>query len=384
MQAAENPVAEVKAALDMPQGNIALENFKGVASAAIAINDKTRPVPHAELLPPLLNRLENLGLAPQKITLVIATGTHPAMTPDEFHKVLPIDILERYPVISHDAENLASLVYLGDTPRGTPVHVNRVYAEADLKLVVGNLEPHQFVGFSGGVKSAAVGLTSKKTINANHTLMMHPDSKLAEYDTNPARQDVEAIGKIIGIHFALNAILNQQKQIVKVLAGDPVAVMQAGVPLVRDLYQVHIEQPYDIVIASPGGHPKDINLYQAQKALAHATLMTRPGGTIILVAACPEGTGSHSYEAWMEGVDSYQTVFERFAAEGFRVGPHKAYQIARDAARCQTFLLSEMPDEFVRHLLLEPIHLVENILRQVKGERIAVMPLANATVPLIG
>ncbi|MBZ0309346.1 MAG: lactate racemase domain-containing protein, partial [Anaerolineae bacterium] len=251
----------------------------------------------------------------------------------------------------------------------------------DLKIVVGNIEPHQFMGFSGGVKSAAVGLTGKKTINHNHAMMTDPNAKLGEYDRNPARQDVEDAGAMIGIHFALNAILNPRKQIVKVVAGNPRAVMQAGIPLVRSLYQVPVAEPYEIVIASPGGSPKDINLYQAQKALAHAALITRSGGRVILVAACPEGTGSQSYEQWMTGLDSYEAVFARFAVEGFRVGPHKAYQIARDAARVRTFLLSEMRDDLVKHLLLEPIHRIEDAL--VAGARTAIMPLANATVPLL-
>ncbi|RIK70977.1 MAG: hypothetical protein DCC66_03645 [Planctomycetota bacterium] len=123
---------------------------------------------------------------------------------------------------------LQNLIYAGDTPRGTPVYINRQYMQAELKLVVGNIEPHQFMGFSGGVKSAAVGLTGKKTINQNHALMTHPDSRLGEYENNLARQDVEAIGKIIGIHFALNAILNEKKQIVKVVAGDPRAGGTSG------------------------------------------------------------------------------------------------------------------------------------------------------------
>lgn len=384
IEAARNPTQVIQTALD--HSDVGLEQFRGVPSAAIAINDKTRPVPHDQLLPPLLERLEKLGLSPASIILVIATGTHPPMTPDEFHKILPTPIYDRYPVISHDAENLASLVYLGETPRGTPVHINRQYAEAALKIVVGNIEPHQFMGFSGGVKSAAVGLTGKATINHNHAMMTDPNAKLGEYELNPARQDVEDIGRLIGIHFALNAILNQEKQIVTVVAGDPRAVMQAGIPLVKSLYQVPVSEPYDIVIASPGGSPKDLNLYQAQKALAHAALITRPGGSVILAAACPEGTGSQSYEKWMTTNDEmtdYEAVFARFAAEGFHVGPHKAYQIARDAAKVRTFLMSEMPDDLVRRLLLEPVHQIEDALAQVSGERIAVMPIANATVPLL-
>jgi nickel-dependent lactate racemase len=141
------------------------------------------------------------------------------------------------------------------------------------------------------------------------------------------------------------------------------------------------------VLASPGGHPKDINLYQAQKALAHAALVTKEGGTIILAAACPEGTGSGSYQAWMEATPSYQAVFERFEREGFRLGPHKAYLIARDAARLRVVLVSTMAPDLVRRLLLRPARSLEEAVALVRADqkpwRVGVMPWANATIPVL-
>lgn len=383
---APDPAQAVNQALADPAGGKKLTDFEGVRSAAIAINDKTRPVPHDHLLPPLLTRLEALGLPPAAITLLIASGTHPPMPPEEFEWVVPPNILARYPVICHDAYDQNSLVHLGQTERAIPVWINRYFAQADLRVVVGNIEPHQFMGFSGGVKSAVIGLGGKETINHNHAMMTDPRARLGCFDDNPARQDVEEIGRIVGVHFALNAILNESKEIVEVVAGEPVAVMQQGIPLVRKLYQVEVPEPFDLVIASPGGHPKDINLYQAQKGLAHAALVTKDGGTIILVAACPEGSGSDKYEQWMEGMTAYETVFARFQREGFQVGPHKAFQIARDAARVRVLLVSEMPDDFVQRLLLTPASSLDGALCQALDNlaptaRIGVMPWANATIP---
>jgi nickel-dependent lactate racemase len=128
-------------------------------------------------------------------------------------------------------------------------------------------------------------------------------------------------------------------------------------------------------------------LYQSQKGLAHATLVTKEGGTIILVAACPEGAGSQSYERWMAGMTSYHAVFERFEREGFRVGPHKAFQIARDAARAQVFLVSEMRPDLVQRLLLMPAGSLEEAIALVRNSllpraRVGVMPWANATIPM--
>ena len=214
---------------------------------------------------------------------------------------------------------------------------------------------------------------------------MHPASQLGEYETNPARQDVEEIGQKIGIHMALNAILNQDKQIVQVLAGEPNAVMRAGVPISQQVCQVAVPHDYNLVISSPGGHPKDINVYQAQKGLAHAARVTHPGGTIILAAACPEGSGSQQPEDWMVGKLSYAAVIEQFQMEGFHIGPHKAYQIARDASKIRLMFYSEMDENLARALLLNPIRdlqtAVELALADLQpGERVGVLPYAVSTI----
>ncbi len=383
-----DPAHAVDQALDNALGDTPLAGFAGARSAAIAINDKTRPVPLAYLLPPLLSRLAGLGIPSEAITLLVASGTHAPLDPREFSAVLPPDVLAGYRVVSHDCDDRAHLVYLGDTSRATPIWVNEVFVRADLRIALGNLEPHQFMGFSGGVKCAAIGLAGRETITHNHSMMLDPRANIARYDDNPARQDVEEIGARIGVHFALNSVINENKEMVAVLAGEPRAVMRRGIPLVQELYERRVDAPFDLVIASPGGHPKDINLYQAQKALAHATFITRPGGTVILAAACPEGTGSPHYEAWVADKTSHAQVLESFQREGYRLGAHKAYQISRDASRERVLLVSQMPPEFVRKLLLEPYASVPAALETAldnlaPGAQIGVLPWANATIPVV-
>jgi len=387
VSAQEDPLACVRMAVQTLLGNVAWEDFIGAKSVAIAVNDKTRPVPHDVLLPPLLAHLARLGLD-EAITIYVAVGTHPPMQPEEFPGILSTEILKRYRVVSHDSENPNKLVFLGETSHGTPVWTNREYYESDLKIVVGNIEPHQFAGFSGGVKTAAVGLAGLESINNNHGLMIHPNSQLGKYEINPTRQDIEEMGQMIGIHVALNAILNQEKKIVHALAGDPVEVMKAGIPLSRQVCQVRVPGEYKLVIASPGGHPKDINVYQAQKALAHAALVSKPTGTIILVAACPEGAGSPHYEHWMRGKNSYAEVLERFNKEGFRIGPHKAFMIARDATKSRLLLVSEMDQDLAGRLLLNPVEnlqaAIDTALRDFQaGDRVGIMTHASSTIPFI-
>jgi nickel-dependent lactate racemase len=382
---AADPLAEVASAL----AGAALPPYRG-GGCAIAINDTTRPIPHDILLPPLLDRLERAGVAREDIRLIVATGTHAPVPGHRFSDIVPRAILDRYRVTSHDAHADARLASLGETSRGTPILINRDYLEAAIRVVVGAIEPHQFVGFSGGVKSAAVGLAGYPTIVRNHSMMTHPQAQIGRYDDNPVRQDLEEIGARIGVHLALNVILGAEKRLIRALAGPPLAVMQQGMPLVRRLNQVEVARPFDLMIVSPGGHPKDINLYQAQKALAHAALVTRPGGTILLAAACPEGTGSEAYEAWMRqpGLTSHQAVIQRFTQEGYRIGPHKAFQISRDASRFRVLLRSDLPVAFVEGLLLTPVAdvqqaLADAIARLAPPARIGLMPLANTTIPVL-
>jgi nickel-dependent lactate racemase len=386
--AATDPVSRVEKALSKPVGGVELSQFHNARTVSIAVNDKTRPVPHQHLLPPLLKRLEALGIPPTAIQLFIATGTHPFMPPEEYPRILPAEVINRYSITCHEADDHNNLVHLGTTARGTPVWVNKSYLEADLRVVVGNIGPHQFQGFSGGVKSAAIGLAGRETINHNHAMMTDPKAQVGWYKDNPPRQDIEEIGQKIGVHFALNAILNSQKEIVHALAGDPRAIMEVGIPLAREVYLVEVDTQYDFVIASPGGYPKDLNLYQTQKALGHASLITRDGGVIIITAACPEGSGSQSYESWMEGVHSIAEVFSRFQQEGFRVGPHKAFQIARDADRVNVFLVSDLSPEFTRRMLLTPASSVEEAFSLARKDlpptpRGAVMPQATSTIPYL-
>lgn len=387
---ANQPLDVIKKALENPVDGKRLRDFQPARSAVIAINDKTRPVPNEYLLPPLLDELHSAGLGTKDIRFLIATGTHLPILADEFHRILPKEISNQYQVISHNCDREEGLLYRGQTSRGTEVWVNRLFVEADLRISVGNIEPHHFAGFSGGHKTAAIGLCGRKTINHNHAMLAEPESTIAEYKKNPLRQDIEEIGEMIGGQFALNAILNGDKQIVQAVSGSPLAVMRAGIPISRQICQTKVAGTYDLVIASAGGAPKDINFYQAQKAITHASLYTRDGGVILLASACPEGTGSRAYEEFMIGLSSPEEVFAKFRLQGFRVGPHKAFQVARDAARVHILLLSEIPAGIVNGLLMTPVNSLSHGLETafsllsptpIPDIRIAVLPRATNTIP---
>jgi lactate racemase len=383
---AADPIACIERALDEPSGGFNFDEYSYAQSAAVAVNDKTRPVPNNILLPPLLERLRRLGLPQDRIRLIVASGTHTPMRQDELARILPEDILAQYPVSVHDCDAAENMVDLGVTSRGTHVQANREFMQADLRIVVGDVEPHHFMGYSGGVKSAAIGLAARETIRQNHAMLTQANTSTGHYLDNPMRQDVEEIGRMMGVSLAENAILDLEKKIVYVVAGQPEAVMQAAIPLSRQVCQVKAHTDYDLVIASAGGAPKDINFYQAQKGMTHAAMLARDGGTVILVAACPEGVGSQPYEQWMRGLTSQTQVFERFNRDGFQIGPHKAFLVARIASRVRVMLFSEIAAQKVAELLIEPVHNLQAAALAAcvdlpENASIAVMPYAVNTVP---
>ena len=382
------PVELVRKAIRSPIGVLDNKGFpqKQRMTAAIAVNDKTRPVPHEHLLPPLLDYLQtDLGIQKSNIYFVIASGTHSLMKPDEYHLTLPDWIISEYEIIVHDCDDEDSLIPIGKTSRNTPIRINQQFMHADLKIVVGDIEPHHFAGFSGGVKTAAIGLAARETIKANHSHLMEERSTIASYFDNPLRQDIEEIGQMIGVDLALNAVLNSEQEIIQVFFGEPKEVMLRGMEMSRKICQTKIKTPYDLVIASGGGYPKDINLYQAQKAIAHACELLKNGGSLILAAECREGIGSPGWSRFMDEITSEDEIPIKFHTEGFNVGPHKAFLLNRQLKKIQIILVSKLDPVEVRKFFLQPADSLgsawDSILPTLGSDsRIAIMPHAINTI----
>ena len=360
-------------------------------SVAIGINDQSRPLPNQILLPVLLHFLEKLGVKREDITFFVATGTHLPLKHNEFSLILNDEILKSYKVVSHDCDNLENLINLGTTSAGTPVKVNRLFMNSDVKILVGNIESHHFMGFSGGVKTAAIGLTGRDTITANHSMLMHPNAVMGLYSSNPMRMDVEEIGKLIGIDFVLNVVINDNKENIAAFAGDPLEVMSKGIDFIRQNVQMDLQNAsgtFDLVIASPGGYPKDINFYQAQKAITHACLFSKPNGVIILAAECRDGMGSKKFEQFLSSKNSFPEVLEAFKSMPFEIGPHKAFQLAKQAIAHKIILVSGIPEEQVQKIMLSPCKSLEQAFEFAKAylppdPKIAVLPYATHTMPKI-
>lgn len=385
-QPLENPEEALRQALNAPLGDAKRRPAEEIQTIGIAINDKTRPAPNPNPLDILLAHFDRLGFTKSQITLFVGSGTHQPMPVSELPRLLRQEIIDQYRIVVHDCDN-SPLTDLGFTPHGTPIRIHAEFIACDLKITLGNIEPHHFMGYSGGVKTAVIGLAGRDTITSNHAMLTHPQARSGVYHINPMRQDIEIMGRKAEIDFSLGTILDENKRILKVFFGEPGAVMKAAIPAVQKSFGRRVPEPYDLVIASPGGAPKDINLYQAQKGLTHAARITRDKGWVLLLAACPEGSGSAAYEAFIQAADSHQAVIEQFDSGFFQVGPHKAYQIAREAVRINLVLVSEIPPETVKTWRLTPSSpellqpLIEWIAARLpEGARAAVLPAAARTM----
>lgn len=357
-------------------------------TVAIAINDPTRPIPYHLLLPHLLKNLEDASISPKNISFFISTGTHNGLNNDEIQNLLSPEISSKYRTIVHDCDNEEQLTYLGKSTIGTPIYINSDYYSHEIKIVVGHIEPHHFMGFSGGVKSAVIGLGGRKTIQSNHRLFLDPYAKMGLFYSNPMRKDIDEIGKIIGVDLALNVVLNSKKNIIDAFYGDPYQVMIAGSEASKQACQVNNNRNYDLVIASPGGYPKDINLYQSQKAITHACSFLNQYGVVILVAECEQGAGSNLFEEYFHNKESYQDVIDTFEKEVFQVGPHKAYQLALQLRDHPIFLVSGIDPEKVKNMFIFPVNSIKEAISLSidlipENPKIAVLPFATHTIPII-
>ncbi len=374
----------IRLALAAPIGSPPLrELVRPGQTVAVVTSDITRPCPSYQLLPPVLDELAAGGVADGDVTVVLALGTHRPHTPAERERLVGAETLRRVRCIDSDP---ARTVPLGHTQRGTPVEVFEPVARADVRVALGNVEPHYFAGYSGGVKALVPGVCSAATIRHNHALMIQPGARLGVLDGNPVREDIEEAGALIGVDFVLNVIVNSAHAVVIAAAGHPV---EAHRWLCRALdYQskVIIDRLADIVVVSAGGSPKDINMYQAQKALDNAAAAVRPGGIIIWAAACPEGFGNATFEQWLvgAGVDAILTRIQ----QDFVLGGHKAAAIARVLKTARVMLVSALPDAVVESCGLIPQPSLAAALEAAQAlsgpdAHIVVMPEGAAVVPAL-
>lgn len=350
---------------------------------AIITSDITRPMPSSKVLPFVLEELEKAGIPDEDITIVFALGNHRSHTRDEMILLVGNTIFDRIRCVDSNGK----MVHLGTTAMGTPVDIFEIVANADRRICLGNIEYHYFAGYSGGSKAIMPGVSTREAIQSNHSRMVEPTSKAGKIDGNAVRQDIDSVLNFISIDFIVNVVLNEHKQIVFCVSGNPVLAHREGCRFLDTLYGITIPQQADIVVVSPGGFPKDINLYQAQKALDNAKNAVKPGGAILWIASAKEGLGEKHFEEWMLGHDTPDEMISHIQSE-FVLGGHKAAAIALVMKNAEIFLYSDLNADFVKRIHMNPVTdpqttLNELIDRYGPEAKVVAMPFGGSTLPIL-
>lgn len=375
--------AEVARALAHPIGTPRLgEIVRPGEKIAIVTSDITRPCPTWRILPALLDELYAAGCRREDIALVFALGSHRHHTQEEQRKLAGERAWAEIRCVDGDPSDC---VHMGETDCGTPVDITRIVAEADRRICLGNIEYHYFAGYSGGAKAIMPGCSTREAIQSNHRMMVREEAHAGNLDSNPLRQDLEQAAAICGVDFIVNVVLDEHKQIVRAVAGDLVEAHREGCKFLDQMYLKKIDSRADIVLVSQGGAPKDLNLYQTQKALDNAKHAVKPGGTIILIGSCREGLGEKVFEQWMLSAPTPESMIERIGRD-FQLGGHKAAAIAMVLKNAEIYLVSELDDDFVEKIFLKPAKSAQDALdrafaRLGPDATVLAMPYGGSTLP---
>ena len=376
-------VDEVIRALENPIGTPRLRNIvRPGERIAVVTSDITRPFPTYAVMPALLDELYATGVDPADITLVFALGSHRFHTEEERRHLAGERAWREIRCIDGDP---SSCVHVAKTKAGTPVDIVDVVADADRRICLGNIEYHYFAGYSGGAKALMPGVSTREAIQANHTKMVDPRSCAGNLDDNPVRQDIEEAAAMVDCDFLLNVVLDERKRIVKAVAGDLVRAHREGCRFLDSLYRVEVPRRADVVIVSQGGAPKDLNLYQTQKALDNAKHVVAEGGVVVLVGSCAEGLGNKTFEDWMTRAKRPRDLIDWVQAD-FKLGGHKAAAIAMVMEHADVYLVSDLDPGLASDLFFTPFSTLSDAYAAAMEKMgpdasVLVMPYGGSTLP---
>lgn len=314
-----DPAAAVREALAAPLGSPPLADLIAPEQrVAIVTSDLTRPVPNQLLLEALLTVLHARGVRRDDVVLVNGTGMHRGNTTAELTAMYGAEIATGYRVVNHDARDRATLREVATDPRGASVAVNREYLDADVRIVTGFIEPHVFAGYSGGGKGVMPGLAGREAVLSNHSAAMvgHPRATFGVTEGNPVFEEMRRFALLTEPTFLLNVTMNSAQEVTGVFAGELVAAHEAGIAACREQALVELDAPFDIVVATNGGYPADLNLYQSVKGIAVAARAVRTGGHVILAAECREGAGHAAFRELLGAHASLQALLEALSTPG--------------------------------------------------------------------
>jgi lactate racemase len=370
-------------------------------SACILICDITRPVPNRLILPPLLRSLEATGIRRENILILIATGLHRPNEGAELEELVGAEIASTYRVENHHGQVKDEHDYLGTTPNGVPVWIDRRYLIADLKIATGLIEPHFMAGYSGGRKVICPGIVGLETVRVWHgpRFLQHPRADSAVLEGNPVHEENTFIARLAGCDFIINVCLDGARRITWVGAGDMIHAWMEGVRFVENVVKAPIAEPVEVVVTSGAGYPLDTTWYQAVKGLTNALPIVKEGGTIILAASLSQGLGSPEFQEHIAH-SPFLSQFSTTSGRSTRHGPRPDSQtcemdewqlvmLAKALERCRIRVVSQgLSADELRRCRAEPANSVEEAVAESLAEygptaRVAVIPKGPYVLPCL-
>ncbi len=395
----EDEAGAIRTALRSPTGSAPLQQLVADAahnghkpSVAIVFSDITRPMPNDRVLPVLLEELALAGVQDEQIVLINGLATHRKQTDDELTRMLGESICQRYRVIQHDAWDDDNLVPVITNRAGRMVRVNRLYMEADVRILTGFIEPHFFAGFSGGPKAVLPGIADLDAVMDNHNAVNIGDAQAAWAITrgNPIWEEMFRVASATRPSFLLNVTLNKNKQITGVFGGGLAEAHKAGTEFVRRKAMQPVAEPFDVVITSNSGYPLDLNLYQAVKGMSAAAQVVKPGGDIIIAAECWDGIPNHGeYARLLREAASLEDLYQTITAPGFRCQDQWQVQIqAKIQMKAAVHVYAGgLTDEQMHDSKVIPCRSIEEtlagILARKPGATVCILPEGPQTVPYL-
>ena len=344
--AAADAKAEVERALKEPIGTKRLSDLvKPESKVAVVVDVASRKTPGEILLLPVLAELNGAGVKDENVTVVFGCGTYAAVKPEEALKLIGEEAVKRLKSVSHDFR-AADLVNVGTTKtHGNKVFVNHTFMEADVKVLLGDVDLNYYAGYGGGRKGVLPGICGEETIKQNHAMLVSANARSGNLVDNPVHMDMTEAARLAKVDFIVNVVANRKGEVVKAFAGDLEAAFLEAVKLYDEMYLVTVDRRADIVVVSAGGHPADVNLYEAYKGLDNALDAVKRGGVIILVAECPEGHGNQVFYEWMTRLADIKNV-EREIKRNFVLGGYKTYYLLKALSNHQIILVSSLPEYY--------------------------------------
>lgn len=387
-----DPEGAIARAIQNPIGSRPLaEIASGKKSACIVICDITRPVPNPLILPPLLRTIEEAGIPRENITILIATGLHRPNEGEELVELVGEEIARTYQCVNHFGKDRDSHDFLGTTPKGVPVWIDKRYMQAELKITTGLIEPHLMAGYSGGRKVICPGIVALETVKVWHgpKFLEHPKADAGSVDGNPVHEENTRIAQMAGCDFIVNVCIDGKRRVTWVGAGDMIKAWESGVQFCRDVVKAGVPAPCDVVVTSCAGYPLDTTWYQAVKGLTGAMPIVKKGGTIVLAASLTEGLGSPEFQAQLADYEAKGRYDTPSASETCEMDEWQLVMFKKVAAHCTVKVITHgLPAETLKRCHVEPAVSVEAAVAEAlaaygPGARLAVIPKGPYVQPYV-